>query len=91
MNFQASDYKGRNFLNLNNNNGNPICPTYLKGKAQLKDFSFSNLLCTCITRLTTNHTPIGEYRQRYFPNISIVCLCGNSSIETRIHILYNCK
>lgn len=67
MYFQASIYKRRNFLNLNNDDGSPICPTYLKGRAWLKYFSFSNLLCACITRLITNHTPISKYRQRFFP------------------------
>jgi len=32
MNFQASDYKGRDFLDLNNDDGNLIC-FYLKGRA----------------------------------------------------------
>jgi len=36
MTFQASDYKGRNFPNLNNNNNQPICPTYSKSGVWLK-------------------------------------------------------
>ena len=91
MYFQASNYKERNFLNLNNNDSNPICPTYLKNRAWLKHCSLSNLFCACITRLMTNHAPIGEYRQRFFPNASIPCPCSNSPIETRSHILHGCE
>ena len=64
MYFQASDHKGKNFLNLNNDNSYSICPSYSKGGAWLKHFSHSNSLCTYITRLIT---PIGEYRPRFFP------------------------
>ena len=91
MYFQASDYKGRNFLELNDNNGNPICPSYSKGGARLKHFSLFNLLCACITRLITNHAPIGEYRQRFFPNKLVACPCGNYPLETREYILYDCE
>ena len=38
MYFQVSDYKGNYFLNLNNDNNQPICPTYCKGDAWLKYF-----------------------------------------------------
>jgi len=87
MYFQVLDYKENHFLSLNDDDNQPICPTYSKGSAWLKHFGISNLLCTCITRLITNHAPIGKYRQRFFPNESITCLCGNFSIETRAYIL----
>ena len=67
MYFQASSSKGRNFLELNNDNRNPICPSYSKGGAWLKYFSLSDSLHVYIIRLITNHTPIGKYRQRFFP------------------------
>ena len=85
MYFQVSDYKGKHFLELNNNNNEPICSIYSKGGAWLKHFGFSNSLCTCITRLITNHAPIGEYRLRFFPNKPLTCPCGNFPIETRAH------
>ena len=91
MYFQVSSYKRRNFLYINDNNSNSICPTYSKGGAWLKHFSLSNLLCTCITRLITNYTSIIKYKQRFFPNSSITYLCGSSLIETRLHILYDYK
>ena len=66
MYFQASEYKGRNFLELNNNNNILIYLTYTKDRAWLKHFSSSNLLCVCIARLVTNHAPISEYRLEFF-------------------------
>ena len=89
MYFQASGYRGKNFLDLNNNNNKPIQPSYSKGGAQLKHFSFSNSLCTQVTRLITNHAPIGEYRIRFFPNEPSSCLCGQAPLKTRDHILHN--
>ena len=90
MYFQASEYKERNFLNLNDDNNQPIHPTYSKDSAWLKHFGLSNSMCAHVTRLITNHASIGEYRLRFFPKESSVCLCGNSPIETRTHILHEC-
>ena len=50
MYFQASDYKENYFLNLNNDNNQPICHTYCKGGAWLKYFGISNSLYAYITR-----------------------------------------
>jgi len=41
-------------------------------------------------RMITNHTPIGEYRLRFFLKESIAYPCGNYSIEIRRHILFKC-
>ena len=90
MYFQASEYKGRNFLNLNNNNNQPIHPMYFKDSAWLKHFSFSNLICVCITRLIMNHTSIGKYELRFFPRELFTCTCRNYPIEIRRHILFDC-
>lgn len=91
MCFQASNYREKNFLDLNNDGRNPICLSYSKGGAWLKYFSLSNSPCTYITRFITNHVPIGRYKQRFFTNKSIACSCGNTPIKTRAHILYDCK
>jgi len=61
MLFQASDFKGRNFLDLLNDNLNPIEPSSIKGGPWLQHFSHSNSLCAHSTRAITNHAPIGEY------------------------------
>jgi len=90
MYIQASEYKERNFLKLNDNNYQPICPTYSKGSAWLKYFSLSNSMYTCITRLITNHISTGEYKLRFFPKEFFICLCKVCSIEMRRYILFNC-
>ena len=59
MMFQVLEYKRRNFLNLNNDNSQPIYLIYSKGGVWLKKF-LSNLICTYITRLIKNHAPIGK-------------------------------
>jgi len=52
MYFQALKYKGRNFLDLNNNNNQHIYSTYAKDGAWLKYFSLSNLMCVwCVYTL----------------------------------------
>ena len=91
MYFQASEYKERNFLDLNNDNNQHIHPTYTKSGAWLKYFSPSNLRCICITRLITDYAPISQYRLRFFSKEPFVCLYDNYSIETRRHILFECS
>ena len=61
MTFQASDGKGRNFLDLVDNNYKIIEPSYIKEGPWLQAFGLSNLLCARATRAITNHAPIGEY------------------------------
>ena len=90
MYFQALEYKERNFLELNNNDYQPIHPTYSKGSAWLKHFSLLNSMCVCITRLIINHAPFGEYRLRFFSKEPFTCTCRNYPIETRRHILFDC-
>jgi len=90
MTFQVSDSKGRNFLDLLGDNLNPIEPSSSKGSPWLLQFSHSNSLCTWASRAITNHTPIGEYRLRLFPQESFTCPCGLYPIETRWHILHEC-
>ena len=81
MYFQTSDFKKKYFLNLNNNDYQLIHPIYSKSSTWLKHFSLSNSLCTHITRLITNHTPIGKYRLRFFPNKLFAYLYSNSPIK----------
>ena len=67
MIFQASVLKGQQFLELCDNDNNPIEPLYTKGGSWLKYFSHLNSLCARVTRAIMNHTPIGKYRLRFFP------------------------
>ena len=91
MMFQASDGKGKNFLELLDDDLNVIKPSYTKGGPWLQLVGHSNLLCARATRAITNHAPIGEYRLCFFPKEDFSCLCNEYPIESRRHILYDCK
>lgn len=60
------NYKGKNFLDLNNNDNIPIWLTYLKKDTWLKHIRHSNSLYTCVIRVITNHALISEYYLRFF-------------------------
>jgi len=91
MTFQASEGKGKHFLDLLDNDLNPIEPSYTKGGSWLQMFGHSNSLCARATRAITNHAPIREYRLRFFPSLDFLCPCNNYPIESRRHILHKCK
>jgi len=59
--FQTLDSKGRNFLELLDDDSNPIKLSAVKGGLWLKLFGLSNSLCTRATRAIVNHTPIAKY------------------------------
>jgi len=88
MTFQASEYKERHFLDLNNND---VKPTYTKGGTWLNLIGYSNTLCTGVTRAIMNHAPIGEYWLRSFPRGPFACSCREYPIKSRNHILHNCR
>ena len=91
MTFQASDGKGKHFLDLLDDNLNVIEPSYTRDGPWLQTFGHSNLLCACAVRAITNHAPIGEYMLRFFPNMDFTCPCNNYPIESRKHILHECQ
>ena len=91
MTFQASDLKKCQFLDLYDEDNNPLELSYAKRGTWLKYFGHSNSLCTRVTRAITNHAPIGEYRLIFFLWEDFRCLCSNYLIETRQHILYECR
>ena len=91
MTFQASEGKGKNFLELLNDDLNVVEPSYAKGGPWLQLVGHSNSLCARATRAITNHVPIREYRLRFFPNMEFSCPCNEYPIESRRHILYDCK
>ena len=90
MTFQASDGKGHHFLDLLDDKLNNIKPLHVKGGPWLQSFGHSNSLYARATRAITSHTPIGEYRLRFFPRMDFSCLCNNYPIEFRRYILYEC-
>ena len=85
-----SDRRGRQFIDLVDDNLNVIEPSYTKEGPWLQFFEHSNLLCTCTTKAITNHAPIGKYRLRFFPSEEFKCPCGNYSFKLRRHILHDC-
>ena len=91
MTFQALDGKGKQFLDLLDDNFNTIEPAYTKGGPWLQVFGHSNSLYAHTTRAITNHAPIGEYCLRFFPNKDFNCPCNNYPIELRRHILHKCR
>ena len=91
MTFQASDGKGNHFLDLLDDDLNVIEPSYSKGGPWLQAFGHSNSLCARVVRAITNHAPIGEYQLRFFPNMDFACPCNNYPIETRRHVLHECR
>ena len=91
MTFQASDGKGNQFLDLLDDDLNPIELSYIKGSPWLQSFSHSNLLCAQATRAITNHAPIGEYCLKFLPNMDFSYPCNNYPIKSRRHILHECK
>jgi len=88
MIFQALDTKEKQFLDLLDSDDNIIKPLYIKGGSWLRHFSHSNSLCARATRAIINHTPIDEYRLRFFLREDFSCSCGSHPIETRRYILY---
>ena len=91
MIFQASDSRGRNFLDLLSNDLIPIEPSCSKDSPWLSQFGYSNLLCAQASRAITNHSPIGEYQLRFFPMENFAYLYRLYPIKTRQYILYECK
>jgi len=83
MTFQASDLKGNHFLDLLDDNNKTIEPTYAKDRSWLKLIGHLNSLCAHAMRAITNHTPISEYRLRFFPREEFRCPCGRYPIKSR--------
>ena len=89
--FKDSKKKGQLFLEFEDDDEKVIKPTYTKGGSWLPHIGISNSTCARFTRMMTGHAPIGEYRQRFFPNSPIQCPCGEADVETREHIFMHCN
>ena len=89
--FKNSKKKGQLFLEFEDDNEKVLKPTYSKGGSWLLYIEISNSICARFTRMMLGHAPIGEYRQRFFPNTPIHCPCGEADVETREHIFMQCK
>ena len=64
-------------------------PSHLGGSPWLKHLGTSNAYTARMARGITNHAPIGEYWQRFFPNEETHCRCNWGTLETRNH-LFRC-
>jgi len=91
MIFQASDSKGKQFLNLLDSDNNIIELSYIKGGSWLKFIGHSNSLCIRASRAITNYAPTSKYRLRFFPREKFRCSCRLYPIELRHYILYECR
>ena len=65
--------------------------SYIKDGLWLRHFGHSNSLYARAMRANINHTPISEYRLRFFLRKDFSCPCGSYPIETRKHILHECR
>jgi len=88
MIFQASDARGRYFLDFLNNDLYLIESSYSKEGSWIKYFSHLSLLYARVTRAIVNHAPIREYCLCFFSTEDFSCLYSNYPIEIRHHILY---
>ena len=91
MMFQASDFKGSQFLDLLDDNDNIIKLSYIKRGAWLKFFSHFNSLYAKASREITNHALMGEYRLRFFLREKFKYLCRSYPIELRQYIFHEYK
>ena len=87
--FQASNTKGKQFLDLLDNYFHLIELSYTKRDSWIKYFKYSNSLCTRFTRAIVNYTSIREYYFCFFSNKDFNCPYGIYLIESRCHILHD--
>ena len=88
MTFQASDFKGKQFLDLLNNELYPIELLYTKRGLQLKHFGHSNSIYARVIGAITNYAPIGEYCLCFFSKENFSYLCKFYPIESKCYILH---
>jgi len=88
--FTKSLKKGHYFLNFEDEKERVIKLTYAKEDLWLPVIGFTNSLCAHFTCMTTGHTPIGEYRQRFFPHLPTSCPCDKAKVQTQEHIVMEC-
>ena len=89
--FQTNRNRGQLFLDFEDNKGRVIKPSYAKGGLWPPIIGTTNSICARFTRMTTGHVPIGEYRQRFFPNSPTNCPCGQAEVQTHEHIVMQCN
>ena len=82
ISFNCPTVQGRHFLPLRDRNRRILQPSYSKDSSWLPHIGQLVTLCTRMARAILNHTPIGEYRQHFFPTECTQCPCGHCKVET---------
>ena len=75
--FNCPTIQGWHFLPLRDRNWWFLQPSYFKSGSWLPHISQLVILYARVTRAILNHTPIGEYRQHFFPAECTQCLCSH--------------
>ncbi|CAA7267343.1 unnamed protein product [Cyclocybe aegerita] len=88
--FQDPTYRGSEFLELQQPDGQPLQPLYLNGGPWLSTIGHSITEFTCVCRCITGHMPIGAYYRRFKINEPHGCTCG-AALQSRQHILFRCR
>ena len=57
----------------------------------MKHIGSSISLCARATRTTLNRAPVGEFRERFFPQSNHARPCGHNRLEIWAHILNDCS
>ncbi|KAF8629923.1 hypothetical protein AX15_003198 [Amanita polypyramis BW_CC] len=82
---------GHDFLRLKFNNKR-IGPSFGQRKKIFYEASNDNIKRLAkLTRIITNHAPIGVYRRRWHPNSNPMCKFDPDELHDRRHILCNCS
>ena len=90
--FSARNFKGRQWL--------PICRRKKVFKPAVRNKATTNFFydlsandietLSRMARAITNHAPTGEYRTRFYPELSPYCPTCPQRVQTRTHILFHC-
>ena len=74
--FLSPEYRGRNFLPLEDTLGAQLRPVYANGGTWLHSVDNDNKACARLCRSVLNHAPIGEYYSRFNIQEETACTCG---------------
>ena len=88
--FEYSSYKGRNFLHLEQLDGDALKPTYINGGVWLSPVGSNLLVAVRLFRCILNHTPIGSYYKRFNIPEPLACDCG-FHCQDPDHVLLSCN
>ncbi|CAA7264623.1 unnamed protein product [Cyclocybe aegerita] len=88
--FQDPTYRGSEFLELQQPDGQLLQPSYLNGGPWLSTFGHSITEFARVCRCITGHTPIGAYYRCFKINEPHGCTCS-AALQSCQHILFRCR